>query len=90
MEMGMSTNKRADICLYTNHLTSELGLRGIPAPLKHLSKEVGLAGDPWANLGERWQSLAKLWICTVRRSYTRSGTPREKTARYGRIGTWIW
>ena len=62
MEMGMSTNKRADICLYTNHLTSELGLRGIPAPLKYLSKEVGLAGDPWANLGERWQSLAKLWI----------------------------
>ena len=64
METGMSTNKRADIRLFTNHLTSELGLRGIPAPLKYLSKEVGLAGDPWANLGKRWQSLAKLWIRT--------------------------
>ena len=52
METGMSTNKRADIHLYANHLTSELGLRGIPAPLKYLSKEVGLAGDPWANLGK--------------------------------------
>ena len=64
MEMGMLTNKRSDIRLYTNHLTSELGLRGIPTPLKYLSKEVGLVGDPWANLGEQWQSLAKLWLHT--------------------------
>ena len=62
MEMGMLTNKRSDIHLYTNHLTSELGLRGIPAPLKCLSKEVRLVGDPWANLSEQWQSLAKLWL----------------------------
>ena len=62
METGMSTNKRSDIRLYTNHLTSELGLHGIPAPLKYLSKEVGLVRDPWANLSERWQSLAKLWL----------------------------
>ena len=59
----MSANKRSNICLYTNHLTSEPGLRGIPAPLKYLSKEVRLVRDPWANLGKRWQSLAKLWLC---------------------------
>ena len=52
MEMGMSTNKRSDIRLYTNHLASELGLCGIPTPLKYLSKEVRLIGDPWANLSE--------------------------------------
>ena len=54
---------RGNIHLYTNHLTSELGLHGIPAPLKYLSKEVGLIGDPWANPGKQWQSLAKLWLC---------------------------
>ena len=71
---GMLFNNASGLESKTEDLSSLPGLNGVPTPLLHLCKEVGLVGKMWTSLGDQWQVLCKLWLCpeTILELSTRS------------------